>query len=156
MVLGNIFHWSRVIFRYKTVTFYGFAFQQNSRNNTVSTYALHSVEKHTPQPLHHNACRLTWRRFRHFPFRSPLLRESLCFLFLALLRCFSSCRLLYSPMYSDYSILGYQDGFPHSEIFGSTLDWQLTEAYGSLPPPSSPPDAKASTKCSFQLAANLY
>lgn len=50
----------------------------------------------------------------------------------------------------------YQDGLPHSEIFGSMLDWQLPEAYGSLPPPSSSLDAKASTKCPFQLIANLY
>ena len=32
-------------------------------------------------------------------------------------------------------------GFTHSEIFGSKLDWQLPEAYSSLPLPSSPPDA---------------
>ena len=48
----------------------------------------------------------------------------------------------------------YQDGFPHSEIFGSKLDWQLPEAFGSLPPPSSPFDAKASTKRPFQLITN--
>jgi hypothetical protein len=48
-----------------------------------------------------------------------------------------------------------QDRFPHSEIFGSKLDWQLPEAYGSLPPPSSSLDTKASTKSPFQLTANL-
>jgi hypothetical protein len=48
-----------------------------------------------------------------------------------------------------------RSGFPHSEIFGSKLDWQLPEAYGSLPPPSSPLDAKASTKCPFQLITKL-
>src|SRR3978361_436551 len=36
-------------------------------------------------------------------------------------------------------------GFPHSDILGSTLGWQLPEAYRSLPRPSSAPDAKAST-----------
>ena len=35
------------------------------------------------------------------PFRSPLLRESLRFLFLALLRCFSSGRSPLYPIYSD-------------------------------------------------------
>src|SRR5215470_7964517 len=34
------------------------------------------------------------------------------------------------------------------------LDWQLTEDYGSLPPPSSPLDTKASTKSPFQLITN--
>jgi hypothetical protein len=48
-----------------------------------------------------------------------------------------------------------QDGFPHSDIFGSKLDWQLPEAYGSLPPPSSSLDTKASTKSPFQLTTNL-
>jgi hypothetical protein len=49
----------------------------------------------------------------------------------------------------------FQSGFLHSEIFGSMLDWQLPEAFGSLPPPSSPLDAKASTKCPFKLITNL-
>ena len=50
----------------------------------------------------------------------------------------------------------HQDGFPHSEIFGSKLDWQLPEAYGSLPPPSSPSDTKASTRRSFQLTTSFW
>ena len=37
-------------------------------------------------------------------------------------------------------------GFPHSEISGSKLAKQLPEAYRSLPRPSSPPNAKASTE----------
>ena len=36
-------------------------------------------------------------------------------------------------------------GFPHSDIPGSQLGWQLPEAYRSLLRPSSAPDAKAST-----------
>jgi hypothetical protein len=39
---------------------------------------------------------LTQHRFGLFPFRSPLLRE--CFLFLGLLRCFSSPAYLPMPM----------------------------------------------------------
>ncbi len=42
------------------------------------------------QPHTCNACRLTQVWFRLIPFRSPLLRES--YLFLAVLRCFSSRR----------------------------------------------------------------
>ncbi len=41
-------------------------------------------------------------RFRLFPFRSPLLRESLRFLFLWLLRCFTSPGTLRIPMNSAY------------------------------------------------------
>jgi hypothetical protein len=36
-------------------------------------------------------------------------------------------------------------GFPHSEIFGSNGCTHLTEAYRSVPRPSSAQDAKAST-----------
>ena len=42
-------------------------------------------------------------------------------------------------------ILTYVSGFPHSEIVGSKLVYQLTNAYRRLPRPSSPLTAKAST-----------
>jgi hypothetical protein len=58
-------------------------------------------------------------RFGLFRFRSPLLTESLRFLFLRLLRCFTSAGL--AP--TDYEFIrrhpGNRDGFPHSEIHGS-------------------------------------
>ena len=46
-------------------------------------------------------------------------------------------------------------GFPHSEIFGSMLDWQLPKAYSSLLLPSSPSDTKASTKMPFSITYNV-
>ena len=45
--------------------------------------------------------------------------------------------------------------FPHSDTSGSKLVWQLPGEFGSLPPPSSPPDTKESTKYPFQLITNL-
>jgi hypothetical protein len=42
-------------------------------------------------------------------------------------------------------------GFPHSDTLGSTLGWQLPEAYRSLPRPSSAPGAQASTVCPQHL-----
>ena len=42
-------------------------------------------------------------------------------------------------------------GFPHSEILGSQLGWQLPQAYRGLLRPSSAPGAKASTVRSRQL-----
>ena len=45
----------------------------------------------------------------------------------------------------------FQGGFPHSEISGSKLVYQLPEAYRRLLRLSSPSDAKASTKYPFQL-----
>ena len=83
-------------------------------------------------------------RFGLFPVRSPLLGESLnCFLFLQVLRCFSSLRL---PPY--YSMDNYPSGnwvvpFGNPRIKGHL---HLPEAYRSLSRPSSPPRAKASTR----------
>ena len=42
-------------------------------------------------------------------------------------------------------------GFPHSEIPGSKLVYQLPEAYRRLLRPSSPVAAKASTICAYSL-----
>jgi hypothetical protein len=44
-----------------------------------------------------------------------------------------------------------QGRLPHSEISGSKLDWQLPEAYGSLPPPSSPLDATGIHQMPFSI-----
>ncbi len=49
------------------------------------------------QPLMRNAYRLTHTRFELFPFRSPLLGESVRFLFLWILRCFTSPGRLTPP-----------------------------------------------------------
>ena len=77
------------------------------------------------------------------------------FLFLRLLRCFSSPAYLHSPYVFRR---GYPrittGGFPHSDIPGSKLDQQLPEAYRSRPRPSSAPGAKASTVCSSSLDSN--
>jgi hypothetical protein len=74
------------------------------------------------------------------------------FLFLGLLRCFSSpayllCTYGFSAGYPRITT----GGFPHSEIPGSKLVKQLPGAYRSLPRPSSAPGAKASTVCPCSL-----
>ena len=88
-------------FVYGAITLYGPTFQ------TVRL----SWEYHiaVPQPLKHY-----YLRFRLFRFRSPLLSESLiCFIFLQVLRCFSSLGLLPYPMYSDMDYLSFKRyGFP--------------------------------------------
>ena len=83
--------------------------------------------------------------FGLFRFRSPLLTE---YLFLSVLRCFTSRRSLHTPYIFR---CGYLDmtpgGFPHSDILGSRFVCQLPEAYRRLQRPSSAPSAKASTLC---------
>ena len=72
------------------------------------------------------------------------------FLFLEVLRCFSS-----PGSRSSVYIFNWRQhdmthaGFPHSEIFGSKLVWQLTEAYRSLLRPSSVSYVKASVMCAW-------
>lgn len=58
-------------------------------------------------------------RFGLFRFRSPLLTESILFLFLRLLRCFTSAGLLHwTEVQRCTDMTRY--GFSHSEIVGST------------------------------------
>ncbi len=83
-------------------------------------------------------------RFGLFPVRSPLLGESLnCFLFLKVLRCFSS---LGSPPYDGMDSRPsacWVVPFGNRGIKGHL---HLPRAYRSLSRPSSPPRAKASTR----------
>ena len=87
------------------------------------------------------------RGFGLFPFRSPLLREY--FLFLGVLRCFSSPgSLLLAYVFSQ----GYPGfawvGFPIRVSLDITPAHGLPKAYRSVPRPSSAFSAKASTVCS--------
>src|SRR3977135_1445503 len=66
--------------------------------------------------------------FELFPFRSPLLRES--FLFLEVLRCFSSLGALHTPYVFRCGCIGINiAGFPHSEISGSTFATNSPELF---------------------------
>ena len=109
-----------------------------------------------PEHSSHDRCATTWsyypacalphRRFGLFPGRSPLLGESLnYFLFLQVLRCFSSLR---SPHQTNMVMTGLQpDGLSHSEILGSRVICtypRLIAAYHvlhRLREPRHPPDA---------------
>ena len=87
-------------------------------------------------------------RFRLFRFRSPLLTESLRFLFLGLLRCFTSPRVAMGPyeFRSHYPLNGWVAPFG---ILRVKACLQLAVAYRSLPRPSSPVDTKAFTACPY-------
>ena len=82
-------------------------------------------------------------RFGLFPGRSPLLGESLVyFLFLQVLRCFSSLRLPLHLGADNRPSACWVVPFGNLGIKGYLL---LPQAYRSLSRPSSPPRAKAST-----------
>ena len=112
--------------------------------NSFAVAAAQQTKSHNPasQPLPG----ITRTRFSLIRFRSPLLTE---YLFLPVLRCFTSRRSLHTPyIFRCRSHDMTRAGFPHSDILGSQLVCQLPEAYRRLQRPSSAPDAKASTVCS--------
>ena len=85
-------------------------------------------------------------RFGLFRFRSPLLSESRFLSFppgteMVHFPGFTRTRLCIQRAVPEVC----SGGFPHSEIFGYNACVRLPEAYRSLPRPSSPVSAKAST-----------
>ena len=86
-----------------------------------------------------------------FPFARRYLGNHCCFLFLRLLRCFSSPGSLYMAMYSPYSDRSFScrvSPFRNLRVNGYLL---LTVAYRSLSRLSSALSAKASTLRSYSL-----
>src|ERR1700690_4145848 len=75
-----------------------------------------------------------------------------CFLFLWVLRCFTSPRSLHLPYVFRQGRQSITTArFPHSDILGSKSGCRLPEAYRRLLRPSSAPGAKASAVCPYQL-----
>ena len=89
-----------------------------------------------------------------FHFARRYFENRVFFLFLRLLRCFSSPGSLRIPMdsvYGDWGLLSRVSPFRHLRVNGYLL---LTAAFRSLSRLSSALSAKASTLCSLQL--NLF
>ena len=86
--------------------------------------------------------------FGLFRFRSPLLTESILFLFLRILRCFTSPRFALSRLCIHLEVTPYYrcwvSPFGYLRIKACV---PLPEAFRSLLRPSSPDDAKASIIC---------
>ena len=120
-------------FGYGTVTRYGRTFPERSPHDSSTTAWSYNPVYALPH-----------MRFGLFPGRSPLLGESFVyFLFLQVLRCFSSLRL---PLY--FSTDNHPSGdwvVPFGNL-GIRGYLHLPQAYRSLSRPSSPPRAKASTR----------
>lgn len=94
-------------------------------------------------------------RFGLFPFRSPLLRESLRFLFLRLLRCFTSAGIALSTLFIHVAVPAlYRRWVSPFGYLRVKACLRLTEAFRSLPRPSSPCVAKASSCCPSLLDNN--
>ena len=87
-------------------------------------------------------------RFGLFRVRSPLLTESILFIFLRILRCFTSPRVALPVLYIQTGMAPYD--WSRVSPFGNLrikACVPLPEAYRSLLRPSSPDEAKASINC---------
>ena len=89
-------------YAYRTITVYGWAFQTHSTSNNTTP-----AGPTTPNPVGPG--------LGYSPFARHYLGNHYCFLFLLLLRCFSS------PAYASSKGYPLRDGLPHSDIHGSTL-----------------------------------
>ena len=135
-------------FVYGAITLCGRPFQASSAStelcNSSAPPQRCSVVPTTPDGQRLRA--VTPTRFRLFPVRSPLLRKSLLLSIPRGTKMFQSPRLastdyIFTRRYWSMT----PSEFPHSDIHGSKLAWQLPVAYRSQPRPSSPPGARAST-----------
>ena len=125
--------------------------------------AFHPLRINFPEDSPHDSSTTAWSynpvyallhmRFGLFPGRSPLLGESLVyFLFLQVLRCFSSLRLPLHLGVDNWPSASWVVPFGNPRI----KDYlHLPEAYRSLSRPSSPPRAKASTRRPNFLSPNI-
>ena len=114
----------------------------------------HPLWLNFPEHSSHDQCTTAWSynpvyasphmRFGLFPGRSPLLGESFVyFLFLQVLRCFSSLRSPLNLGQDNHPSGNWVVPFGNPRIKGHL---HLPRAYRSLSRPSSPPRAKASTR----------
>ena len=154
MLLGNSItpHDS---FSYGSHTLYAAPLNKASPTITHPRRLAGRPDRYVPQPLACNPCRVSHKQgLATSAFARHYSRNHFCFLFLRVLRCFTSPRSLHTTYTFNG---GYQSmtpgGFPHSDILGSQLSCQLPEAYRRLTRPSSAPCAKASTVRPKKLTA---
>ena len=129
-------------FVYETFTLFGLTSQ-----TVLLSYCSH-VAVQTPECTHSG--------LGSFPFARRYSGNRFFFLFLRLLRCFSSAGSLHIPMYSvydDWGLLSRVSPFRNQRVIGYLL---LTAAYRSLSRLSSALSAKASTLRPFLLNLPSY
>ncbi len=94
----------------------------SSHRSFVTPCRLCKDDKTVPRPPCCNGRSLTQHGFRLFPVRSPLLGESLLFSFPPGTEMFQFPGLAPTRLWIQRVVAGiHRRGFPHSDIFGSTL-----------------------------------
>jgi hypothetical protein len=153
VLLGSTLR-SRRSFAYGTVTLYRATFQMLPLpRRFVTPRQPGRTGKAVPQPPPRNARRLSHAQgLASSAFAHHYSRNRFCFLFLRVLRCFTSPRY-HQPPYAFRRRRPSMTtaGFPHSEILESQPGCRLLEAYRRLQRPSSAPGTKTSTVCPYKL-----
>ena len=125
-------------FAYKTFTSFGWI------SHSIRLWS--EIVCRGPNPARISTCGLASSTFaRHYS------RNLVWFLFLSLLRCFSSGGSPRIPMYSVYVSWFFTMSVSTFGYLRIEAHLQLPAAFRSLSRPSSAPDAKAFTLCSFSL-----
>ena len=135
-------------FVYGAVTLFGRPFQiVLLETRFVTCWQSYHSARWALQPQRRIGLQTTKRHgFGLFPFRSPLLRE--CFLFLGVLRCFSSPGTLHLAYVFSQGHPGFSwVGSPIRVSLDITPAHGLPRAFRSVPRPSSASSTKASTVC---------
>ena len=126
------------------------AFQCRSPISSKSVWTAAAVRGSPTTPTVQRLPAITHDRFRLFRVRSPLLTESRLFSLPVGTEMFHFPTFPLPALYIQAGVTRSASrlaGFPHSEILGSKLCYQLPEAYRRFIRPSSALDAKASTVC---------
>ena len=150
MLLGILFA-PLLHFDYGVRTLYDQAFNPVRLYNVLTLTVRQKQQKSPATPTMQRLPAITHDRFSLFRVRSPLLTESLLFSLPEGTEMFHFPSFPLPALYIQAGVTGSASrpaGFPHSEILGSKLYYQLPEAYRRFIRPSSAPDAKASTVCS--------
>ena len=124
------------VFTYMTLTFFGPTSHWVRLTSTIP-YAVH------------NPVSISTPGLASFAFARRYSQNLVWFLFLRVLRCFSSPRSLHAPMYSVHDHKLFACVVPQFGHLRIEAYLQLPAAYRSLSRPSSAPDAKAFTLCSL-------
>ena len=126
-----------------------FYFPENSTNrNLCNSLGVVCPPRYIPRPPLPQVTELSVTRglgSSHFARRYSGNR--FFFLFLRVLRCFSSPRSPHQPIHSTDDDGVCSIGFPHSEILGSQVGSTFPRLIAATPRPSSPSGTKASTIC---------
>ena len=130
-------------FAYKTLTSFGWI------SHSIRLWS--EIVCRGPNPISISTYGLASSTFaRHYS------RNLVWFLFLSLLRCFSSGGSPRIPMYSVYVSWFFTMSVSTFGYLRIEAHLQLPAAFRSLSRPSSAPDAKAFTLCSFSLELNQF